>query len=153
MVFSNFSFRMHPKIVKVSYHLCICFKVPAAQFTFQQWKQPEICCLVDASSFQCCGTQATLAQEQLYATKHCLGEESTDEEVLVSSTKYGEGFFPVPSCNTPNMSVFLEGRCWRPSLSNRRMWQLTSLVDFCWRNFFVLDSLLWRHTSDSRFVF
>ncbi len=28
--------------------------------------------MVNASSFQCCGAQATLTQEQLYVVKHCL---------------------------------------------------------------------------------
>ncbi len=57
--------------------------------------------MVDGSSLQCYGAQATLAQEQLYAAEHCLEEESTVEEVLVVSAGYGQVVFPVPSCNIP----------------------------------------------------
>ncbi len=63
--------------------------------------------MVDALSLQYCGAQAILAQDQLYLAEHCLDEESTIEEV---STRYDQGVFPIPSCNTPYLFVFLEGR-------------------------------------------
>ncbi len=47
-------------------------------------------CTMDVSSLHCCYAQTTLAQEQLYAAKRCLDEESTVEEVLVVSTGYDE---------------------------------------------------------------
>ncbi len=65
-------------------------------------------CMVNASSFQFSGAQATLAQKQPYAAKHCL-EESTIEEVLIVSTVYDERVFPVPSCNT-SLPTFLDSR-------------------------------------------
>ncbi len=61
-----------------------------------------------------------------YVAKNCF-EESASEEVLVVSTRFGQGFFPVPSCNTPYLSVFLKGgHVDRSSLSNQRR-QPTSL--------------------------
>ncbi len=76
-------------------------------------------CKVDISSFLCFGAQATFVQEQPYVVEHCLDEGSAVEEVLVISVRYDEGVFPVPSCNTPYLSMFLEGRhVDRPPLSS-----------------------------------
>ncbi len=52
-------------------------------------------CLVDASTLQCCGAQATFAQEQPHAAEYYLDEESTVKEVQVVSTRYDQGAFPV----------------------------------------------------------
>ncbi len=48
---------------------------------------------VDASSLQCCATQATLAQYQLYVAKHRIDKESTVKEVLVIYTLTSHVFF------------------------------------------------------------
>ncbi len=75
---------------------------------------------MDATSLQCCGTQATLAPEQQYASDHCLDEESIVEKVLVVSFSYYQQIFSVPSCNTPYLSSFLEAiHVDRSSLDNQ----------------------------------
>ncbi len=66
--------------------------------------------MVNVLSFQRCGAQTTLAQEQPYAAEHCLDEESTIVEVLVVSTGYDQGVFPISSCDTPYLPAFLEAR-------------------------------------------
>ncbi len=63
--------------------------------------------MVDASTLQCCGTQATLAQEQPYAVEHCFDEESAVKKFLAILFGYDGGVFPVPSCNIPYSSPFL----------------------------------------------
>ncbi len=78
-------------------------------------------CTVDASSLQYFGAQAALAQEQTYVVKHCFDEKSVVEEVVVVSTQYDQGVFPVLPCNTSSLSTLLEGKhVYRPSLSNQR---------------------------------
>ncbi len=78
-------------------------------------------CMVDASSLQCCGTQASLAQKEPYVADQFLNEKSVIEEVSVISTRYEQRVFPLPSCNTPYFSVFWESRrVDRPTLGNRR---------------------------------
>ncbi len=79
-----------------------------------------LCCMVDTSSLQCCGIRAFLALEQPYVANHCLDEEPTVIEVLIVSIEYDQGVFPVPSCNTPYLSVVLEDSVDRPSLGYRR---------------------------------
>ncbi len=108
---------------------------------------------MDVSSLQHFGIQATLTQEQPYVVEHCLDEESTINEVLVISTGYDQGAFPVPFCNTPYLSMFLEARhVNRPPLSNQRRWPtLLCPLTFTDELFSILDSLQWSHASDLTF--
>ncbi len=96
-------------------------------------------CMTDASSYYCCGVQATLAQEQLYVGEHCLGE-STVEAVMIVPSGYNWEVYLVPSYNTPYLSAFLEGRrVDRPFFGNRRRQPTSLCLLTCWRTFFVLN--------------
>ncbi len=93
--------------------------VSTAKITRNRMKQGPGCTL-DASSLQCCSAQAALTQKQPYVAEHCLDEQFSIE-VLVISIRFDQQIFPVPSCNTPYLLAFLEGRLVdRPSLIKRR---------------------------------
>ncbi len=72
-------------------HLGIYLEVPATVHvsiieTSRNYTVQDSGCMLAIS--QCCGTQATLTQEQLYAAEHCLDEENAIEEDLIISTGY-----------------------------------------------------------------
>ncbi len=70
--------------------------------------------------------------------------ESFVEEILIISTGYDSEVFPVPSCNNPYLSAFLEGKYVdRPSLGNRRRRPTSLYSVLLLMNVFVLDSPLW----------
>ncbi len=83
MVVSKSSFGMHSKIVpglpRSPGHMIQSFSltvhVSRMEATRNHMAQGPGC-MVDASSLQCYGAQATLAQEQLHVAEHCLDEES-----------------------------------------------------------------------------
>ncbi len=105
-------------------------------------------CTVNASSLQCCGTQAILAQTAIcdwalsWWRIHC--QRSSGHFYRIWSRS-----LPVPSCNTPYLSTFLEGRHTdRPSLGNRRKWPtslylLTFANEPFHRGFATMELPLW----------
>ncbi len=72
MVVSNSSFRMCPKIIWISWITwapASNFWPHSSHFNVGNTRNHMVwgpSCMADASSFQCCGTQATLAQQQTY---------------------------------------------------------------------------------------
>ncbi len=147
---SNSSFGMRPKIIWVSGITWASVSKFQPHNMFRQQKQPENAWHkvwavwwilnhfnVFYSSHSC-----------TRVAKHYLDEESTIEEVLFTSTRYDQEVFPVSSCNTPYLSVFMEGRYVdRPFLIKQGeqhhfgFWFL--LINIFYAGFATMESRLW----------
>ncbi len=116
--YDGFKLRQNPSKDQLGFldHLGICFKVSDAQLMFQQWKQPELTgCEVQAAQWIFFALMLWRSSHSCIRVPYvsqvcCLDEESAIEEALVVSTRYDQGVFPVSSCNTNYLSMFLEGR-------------------------------------------